>query len=121
MTYLDVIAALWTRATGWVDGERAELKVSLPDARGWLTVGKHPRVVWEERDAATGAWVARPLYAFWWRTREAVQLVLNTRGWCLVAGVESIRFTFTAGLVVRMRDGRVLELDVDAAGGRGGA
>lgn len=123
MTYLEVMASLWTRATGVVDGELAELKVSLPDARGWLTAGKHPRAVWEERNPTTGAWLPRPLHAFWWRTREEVQLVLNSRGWSQVAGVagvESIRFTWS-GLTVRMRDGRVIEVQDEAAGGREGA
>jgi len=118
VTYLDVMAGLWTRATGTAGGDAAELKVSLPDARGWLTSGKRPRAVWEERDERTGAWVAKPLHAFWWRTREEVQLVLNTRGWSQVAGVESIRFTW-GGLVVRMRDGRAIEVFEGAAPGRG--
>jgi len=47
-----------------------------------------------------------------------VQLVLNTRGWSQVAGVESIRFTW-GGLVVRMRDGRAIEVFEGAAPGRG--
>ena len=122
MTYLDVMAGLWTRATGAVDGEAAELKVSLPDVRGWLTSGKRPRAVWEERDARSGAWVARPLWAMAEAAQRAVREVIATRGWCLAPGVETVRFTFAAGLVVRMRDGRVFEVDVDeAAGGRRGA
>ncbi len=122
MTHLDVMASLWTRATGAVDGEPAALKVSLPDARGWLTEGRRPRAVWEERDPRTGAWAVRPLWAMRDAAQAAVREVIATRGWCLVAGVETIRFTFTAGLVVRMRDGRVFEVDVDeAAGGRRGA
>ena len=122
MTYLDVMAGLWTRATGAVDGEPAELKVSLPKARGWLTTGKRPRAVWEERDARSGAWVARPLWAMGEAAQRAVREVIATRGWCLAPGVETVRFTFAAGIVVRMRDGRVFEVDVDeAAGGRRGA
>ena len=125
MTYLDVMAGLWTRAGGSPRGSaraRCGRSATSARARGWLTSGKRPRAVWEERDARTGAWVARPLWAMGEAAQRAVREVIATRGWCLAPGVETVRFTFAAGLVVRMRDGRVFEVDVDeAAGGRRGA
>ena len=112
MTYLEAVQALWTRATGIVDGVDAELKVSLPTVRGWVTLEKKPRVVWEEfayvRSFGCEVWVVRPLDRIEWRAAEKAREVVNTRGWSQVPGVVAIRFTFDEGLVITKRDGTVI-------------
>lgn len=106
MNLLRVMQGLWTRATGAVDGVEAELKVSLPAVRGWVTTGKKPRVVWEELWG--DVWVVRRLDSVERRAAEKAREVVNTRGWSVVPGVATITFTYDEGLVITKRDGTVI-------------